>query len=122
MPSISTLTTTKPEDIEVEVANGDIVHLTVAPGSMTGTVMVEIASSDDEAKSYLLICDVLASTVLSWDITTPVTKDGVTTDVPLPITKENILLFPVDFIMAVFSKMQEAVNPPTTSGGSFGGS
>ena len=94
--------------------------------------MVEIANETDDAQSFVLICKTLAATINMWDITAPVqyvvqdeetgAEHTIVEEETLPITMENILKLPVDFILAVFSEMQTMGNSESQSeGSSFAG-
>jgi len=120
MPNIGTLVSTDTLEVEVPVANGQIVHLIMLPGKLTGEALMAISDAGkgaDEVGQFDLICKVLAETVQAWDITD---DDGSGNEVVLPITIETIRKFPMGFVMSIFAKMQEKANPPQTSEGSFG--
>jgi hypothetical protein len=82
------------------------------PGKLTGDAIIGVTEQEDETKAFLAVCELFGITIDEWDITD---ED----DNPLPLDVPSIRKLPLGFVMEVFNKMQEAVNPPTPSGKSF---
>ena len=131
MPSFDKVVVDKKSTFPVPIASGEEVIVTADFGKMRGDFMELLSSEADEAKAYIMTCEVMAECILEWDITHPVTVltdtpdgavggDPVTTEVPYPITKESIIALPIGFVGEVFQKMQEAANPQKKTESSFG--
>lgn len=112
MPKLGALTSGDQQKLEIPVADGEIVHIVMSPGKLTGERVFSVTGATDEAESFTLIIQLLADVVDSWDIT----DDD---DNELPVNVESINKLPLGFIMSVFTAMQTVANPPTPSGKSF---
>ena len=126
MPSFKQLDTADVQTLKIPVANDQSVTLKAALGRMTGDMVISIAEATNEGEQYKMVCTLMAQCIDEWDITQPitvkdpVTGDETTTEVPMPITEESIVTFPVSFVMACFEEMQNATNPPKGSETTFG--
>lgn len=102
----------KTRTIEVEY-EGERVRVTYYPARITPRWEQEFNEAlKDEWKSRAVV-EGLASVLADWDL--------VDNGEPFPPTEENLVQLPMDFLVAVFTRIMEDQRPNPKSGGSFGG-
>jgi hypothetical protein len=111
MPLKVSQLTKETNTVEVRVGDGpeDVVNVTYRPGALT-LQMAEDASDlmNDPMAGFKIIPLMLEPVLVGWDI---LNEDGT----PLPCDAAGIRILPLEFVGALFNRIQDASQPdPTT--------
>jgi hypothetical protein len=108
VPNVSHLTRVKPRNADVDLGDGDSVHIVFDSNKIT-PAWVQESKEREEARDALSLSKSLASVLISWDVTQ---DDGS----PFPPTKENIAVLSYAAQSALTTKILEASLPSDAEG------